>query len=77
MPLNEKVVGKKYVAKDPIEITAHESIYYALAYNEDNDAYFDNRRAGGIIAPPMYATNYALAPVVQLLFDQETGARLN
>lgn len=73
MPLNEKVVGKKYVAKDPIEITAHESIYYALAYNEDNDAYFDNRRAGGIIAPPMYATNYALAPVVQLLFDQDTG----
>ncbi len=73
MPLNEKVIGKKYTAKDPTEITAHETIYYALSYNEDNDAYFDNRRNGGIIAPPMYATNYALAPIVQLLFDQETG----
>ncbi|HSV96806.1 MAG TPA: MaoC/PaaZ C-terminal domain-containing protein [Spirochaetota bacterium] len=73
MPLNEKVVGKKYQSKGGIDITAHESIYYALAYNEDNDAYFDNRRPGGIIAPPMYAVNYALAPVVDLLFDQETG----
>lgn len=73
MPLNEKVIGKKYPSKGPIEVTAHESIYYALAYNEDNDAYFDNRRPGGIIAPPMYAVNYALAQVVDLLFDQETG----
>ena len=73
MPLNEKVVGKKYPVSGPIEITAHESIYYGLAYNEDNDAYFDNRRPGGIIAPPMYAVNYASGPIGNMLFDQETG----
>ena len=41
MPLNEKVVGREYNPDTVVEITAHESIYYALAYNEDNDAYFD------------------------------------
>ncbi len=72
MPLNEKVIGKKYPS-EPFQVTAHESIYYALAYNEDNDAYFDNRRDGGIIAPPMYATRFAGTPVGTLLFDEETG----
>jgi len=75
MSLNEKVIGKKYIV-EPKEITAHESIYYALAVNEDNDAYFDNRRDGGIIAPPMYAVNYAGAPVAQMFFDQETGLNM-
>lgn len=75
MALNEKIVGKKYIT-EPKEITAHESIYYALAYNEDNDAYYDNRRDGGIIAPPMYAVNYAGAPVAQMFFDQETGMNM-
>jgi acyl dehydratase len=73
MPLNEKVMGKKYPSRNPVEITAHESIYYALAYNEDNDAYFDNRRPGGIIAPPMFAVFYASDPTVQIIFDKETG----
>jgi acyl dehydratase len=72
MPLNEKVIGKKYTS-DPKEVTQHESIYYALAYNEDNDAYFDNRREGGLIAPPMYAAAYGAGPVPALLGDSETG----
>lgn len=72
MPLNEKVIGKRYQT-DPVEIKAHESIYYALAYNEENDAYFDGRREGGIIAPPMYAVNYAAGPVAKIIFDQEIG----
>jgi acyl dehydratase len=75
MPLNKDVIGEKYPT-DPFEIIAHESIYYALAYNEDNDAYFDNRRDGGIIAPPMYAVRYAGTPVGALLFDQETGMNI-
>jgi acyl dehydratase len=75
MPLNEKVVGKKYKS-DSIKISQHESIYYALAYNEDNDAYFDNRRQGGIIAPPMYAVFYAAGPTAQLMFDAEIGINM-
>ena len=65
-------LGKKYPT-DPVDIKAHESIYYALAYNEDNDAYFDNRREGGIIAPPMFAVNYASGPAAQIVFDKEVG----
>ncbi|MCX5847972.1 MAG: MaoC/PaaZ C-terminal domain-containing protein [Deltaproteobacteria bacterium] len=72
MALNEKVIGKKY-SVPPVEISAHESIYYALAYGDDNDAYFDNRREGGIIAPPMYAVKYASGPVVEIIMDQEVG----
>ncbi|MDD5712728.1 MAG: MaoC/PaaZ C-terminal domain-containing protein [Smithellaceae bacterium] len=72
MALNEKVIGKKY-STPPEEITQHESIYYGLAYGEDNDAYFDNRREGGVIAPPMYAVKYAAGPVAQIIFDNEVG----
>ncbi len=75
MPLNEKVIGKTYKS-DPVKISQHESIYYALAYNEDNDAYFDNRRTGGIIAPPMYAVFYAAGPTAQIIFDAEIGMNM-
>ena len=75
MPLNEKVIGKKYTS-DPVKISQHESIYYALAYNEDNDAYFDNRRPGGIIAPPMYAVFYGAGPTAQIIFDAEIGMNM-
>jgi len=70
--LNKNIIGKKYTA-DPFEVTAHESIYYALACGEENDAYFDSRREGGIIVPPMYAVRYSAGPVNQIINDKETG----
>ncbi|HNV45755.1 MAG TPA: MaoC/PaaZ C-terminal domain-containing protein [Spirochaetota bacterium] len=75
MPLNKDIVGKSYTA-EPTEVTAHGSIFYALAYNEDNDAYFDGRREGGIIAPPMYAVYYAGRPIVNIMNDPETGMNM-
>lgn len=75
MPINQSVMGKKY-SSDPVKISQHESIYYALAYNEDNDAYFDNRRPGGIIAPPMYAVFYGAGPTAQIIFDAEIGMNM-
>jgi len=75
MPLNEKVIGKKY-SSGPVTINRHESIYYALSYNEDNDAYFDNRREGGIIVPPMFAVNYAVGPTAEIMFDEEVGLNM-
>lgn len=76
MPLNEKVIGKKYKEDEPFTITAHESMYYGLAYNEENDAYFDNRREGGIIAPPMYAVRYTSMPTAHIILDQEVGMNM-
>lgn len=75
MPLNEKVIGKRYIS-NPVKISHHESMYYALAYNEDNDAYFDNGRTGGIIAPPMYAVFYGAGPTAQIIFDAEVGLNM-
>ncbi len=73
MPLNKEVVGKKYSLSSPFDITDHEGIYYALAYNEDNDAFFDKRRNGGTIIPPMYAVRYMGESVEHVLHDKETG----
>lgn len=75
MALNERVIGKKYAAP-PIEVARHESIYYALAINEDNDAYFDMRRPGGILVPPMYAVMYSAVPTANIVFDQEVGLNM-
>ena len=72
MPLNKAVIGKKYKT-DAFEVKQHETIYYALGYNEDNDAYFDNRREGGIIAPPMYAVTYGSGPTAHIVLDEEVG----
>lgn len=73
MALNKEIVGKKYQLSAPFEVTAHEGIYYALAYNEDNDTYFDDRRGGGSMIPPMYAVRYMGESIEQVLHDTETG----
>lgn len=75
MPLNEKVIGKEYTSA-PFEVTDHEGMFYALGYNEDNDAYFDKRRPGGTIIPPMYAVKYMIEPVAKIIMDQETGMNM-
>ncbi len=75
MPLNENVIGKTYTSS-PVTISRHESIYYALAYNEDNNAFYDNRRQGGIIVPPMYAVHYAAGPTARIMFDEEIGMNM-
>jgi len=54
MPLNKDLVGKEY-APTTTEATLDAMQNYARAYNDDNPAFFDGKRADGIIAPPMYA----------------------
>lgn len=76
MPLNKEVIGKKYDS-DPFQIEEDQGIFYALAYNEDNDAYFDRRREGGIITPPMYAVKYGAGPTASIIFDEQTGMDFN
>ena len=75
MPLNPAIIGKEYQS-GPFTVIGHESIYYALAVGDDNPAYFDPRRQGGIIAPPMYAAKYAHDPVDQIKADPEVGLNL-
>ena len=75
MPLNEAAIGKTYTT-EPFEVTDHEGIFYALGYNEDNDAYFDKRREGGTIIPPMYAVKYMIEAVAKVIMDQDTGMNM-
>ena len=54
MALNKDLVGKEYPPTTS-EATLEAMQNYARAYNDDNPAFFDRTRAGGIVAPPMYA----------------------
>jgi acyl dehydratase len=54
MPLNKHLVGKEY-PPTTTEATLEAMQNYARAYNDNNPAFFDANRAGGIVAPPMYA----------------------
>ena len=77
MPLNDRIIGKKYPPSKPFEVTDYEGMYYALAYNEDNDVYFDKRRREGTIIPPMYAVKYMLESASQVVLDQEIGINMD
>jgi acyl dehydratase len=52
MPLNKACVGREYPPVT-ITLTADAMQKYARAYNDDNPAFFDAGRPGGIVAPPM------------------------
>ena len=72
MPLNKALVGKKY---DAItwNVTAEATKKYAQAYNEDNPWFLDEKRPGGIIAPPMYGVVYSFEAMSKPAGDSELG----
>ncbi len=53
MPLNKDCVGKEYPPQTA-QASAEAMQNYARAYNDDNPAFLDASRPGGIVAPPMY-----------------------
>jgi hypothetical protein len=56
MPLNTACVGREYPPVT-INVTLDALQKYARAYNDDNPAFFDANRSGGIIAPPMFGVH--------------------
>jgi acyl dehydratase len=68
MPLNKATVGRSYppvttkVALDAMQ-------RYARAYNDDNPRFFDERTAGGIVAPPMFGVTVTWDSVMGALAD--------
>lgn len=75
MPLNKACAGKEF-APITTEVTAEATQKYARAYNDDNRAYFDIARAGGIVAPPMFAVVVTWNSVMGAVMDPEAGADL-
>ncbi|HVA81140.1 MAG TPA: MaoC/PaaZ C-terminal domain-containing protein [Candidatus Binataceae bacterium] len=75
MPLNKACVGREY---PPVTttVTADATRAYARAYNDDNPAFFDAQRAGGIVAPPMFGVVVTWTSVMNAVMDPEVGADL-
>jgi len=75
MPLYKACVGRQY---PPIttEVTLEALQKYARAYNDDNPAFFDATRPGGIIAPPMFGVTVTWQSVLATLGDPEVQADL-
>jgi acyl dehydratase len=75
MPLNKSCVGKQY---PPVitEVTLDAIQKYARAYNDDNPAFFDASRPGGIVAPPMFAVTTAWDALMAAVMDPNVQADL-
>lgn len=54
MQLASEFVGRRS-APLRVEVDVRQSMNYAASVGDDNPAYFDDRRPGGVIAPPMFA----------------------
>ena len=68
MGMNRALIGKTY---EPArwDVTAQQVRAYAAAYNDDNPAYLDANRAGGIVAPPLFHVVTAAPCVAMAFFD--------
>ena len=75
MPLNRECVGREY---PPIttEVTLDALQKYARAYNDNNPAFFDASRRGGIVAPPMFAVTVIWNSVMGAAMDPDVHADL-
>ena len=75
MPLNKACVGRD-LPPTTTKVTLDAIQNYARAYNDDNPAFFDASRAGGILAPPMFGVTVSWDAVMSAVTDPELGADL-
>lgn len=70
MPLNKDLIGKQYPPRTT-EATLDALQNYARAYNEDNPAFLDSKRAGGVVAPPMYTIVMIWSSIMGVVGDTD------
>jgi acyl dehydratase len=70
MPLNKACVGREYPPVT-INLTLDAMQKYARAYNDDNPAFFDASRPGGIVAPPMFGVVVTWDALMKAMMDSE------
>ena len=73
MALNRTCIGKRYPAAETA-VSREAMEQYARAYDDDNPFYFDDRKAGAIIAPPMFGVVPIWKSILQVVADPEVGA---
>jgi acyl dehydratase len=73
MPLNKACVGREF---PPIttNVTLDAIQNYARAYNDDNPAFFDQSRPGGIVAPPMFGVTVIWGAIMKVMMDSDLQA---
>ncbi len=75
MALNKNCIGKQY-PQVTSQATLEAMQKYARAYNDDNPAFFDQGRPGGIVAPPMYAVAVTWPALTAVMADTELNVDL-
>lgn len=75
MGLNRACIGKKYDG-GVYNVEASATKKYALSYNDDNPAFLDDSRPGGIIAPPLFGVVFCAPAMAQPMFDPELEANI-
>ena len=75
MPLNKACVGREY-PPITINVTLDAIAEYARAYNDDNPAFFDASRPGGIVAPPMFGVTVTWNAVMKAMMDPDVHVDL-
>lgn len=70
MSMNGDLVGKEYPPAI-YNVSAEATMRYARAINEDNSAFLDENRAGGIIAPPLFGVVVAGDAVAKAVGDPD------
>lgn len=75
MPLNKACEGKCY---PPVttDVTREAIEKYARACNDNNPAFFDPKRPGGIVAPPLFGVVVTWLSLLQAISDPELQADL-
>jgi len=70
MPLNIACVGREY---PPVttNVTLDAMQKYARAYNDDNPAFFDTSRTGGIVAPLMFGVTVTWGALMKAMMDPD------
>lgn len=75
MGLNRACLGKKYEGV-VYNVEAAATKKYAQSYNDDNPAFLDDKRPGGIIAPPMFGVVFTAPAMAQAMFDADLNANI-
>ncbi|MDF1662935.1 MAG: MaoC/PaaZ C-terminal domain-containing protein, partial [Planctomycetota bacterium] len=73
--LNKDYIGKKYGGGHEW-VKAEDTKAYALATNDDNPAYLDESREGGIVAPPIFSVRLFKEPLFNVMTDPALNADL-
>ncbi len=70
--MNKALIGKTYPAQN-FEVISEWAKKYALAYNETNPWFLDERRPGGIAAPPLFGVVFTGPALLQAISDSDLG----